>query len=252
MSVSLPDAKNKVSVLGCPGVGKTTFLIAAIYCLDKIGWARAKLESLPTEYGTIVDNLVSGKPLAPTVGLHGYVFDFNDFTYQGSEVKAGWFSNMSVRLTDLSGKDYQHCAALFKQSLDDVYSVLILIDPAREPHLKHALAGQLGPIVEAIRYLGTHQDDIKHIGFVFTKALLHNHKFQDMVGVLEEQIAPALGRARREEIDISYLEIDSRGPSETLEPVGIERVFYDVLSRECKVKKKRLDVTGPLERRIEA
>ncbi|MFO7836889.1 MAG: hypothetical protein R6V83_09550 [Candidatus Thorarchaeota archaeon] len=252
MSVSLPDAKKKVSVLGCPGVGKTTFLVAAIHQLDKAGWARADLETLPAEYGTIVDNLVAGKPLAPTVGLHGYVFDFNDFTYRNSEVKAGWFGSVSVRLTDLSGKDYQHSASLFKQSLNDVYSVLILIDPAREPTLKHSLAGQMGPIVEAIRYIAVYEDDIEHIGFVFTKALLHNHEYGRMVLILEEQLAPALNKARREGIDISFMEIDSRGPDETLEPLGIRRVFYDVLSRECKVKNERLDVTGPLERRIAA
>ncbi|MGV9168962.1 MAG: hypothetical protein ACOC38_03370 [Promethearchaeia archaeon] len=252
MSVSLPNAKKKISVVGCPGVGKTTFLVASIYQLDKAGWARAELETLPPEYGTIVDNLVAGKPLAPTMGLHGYVFDFNDFTYRESEVKAGWFGNVSVRLTDLSGRDYQHSASLFKQSLDDVYSVLILIDPAREPKIEHSFAGQMGPIVEAIRYIAASDDDIEHIGCIFTKALLHNHPFQRMVSILEEQLAPALNKARREDIDISFLEIDSRGPSETLEPLGIQRVFYDVLSRECKVKSERLDVSGPLERRIVA
>lgn len=252
MAVSLPDAKKKVSVAGCPGVGKTTFLAAAIYHLDKIGWARADLETLPPEYGAIVDNLVAGQPLAPTVGLHGYIFDFNDFTYKGSEIKTGWFGNVDVRLTDLSGRDYEHSASLFKQSLNDAYSVLILIDPACKANLRQSFAGQMNPIVETVRYIAACDDDIEHIGFVFTKALLHDHEFNNMVSILEEQLAPALNKARREGIELSFLEVDSRGPSNTLEPVGIERVFYDVLSRGCRVKDERLDVTGPLERRVVA
>ncbi|MHA2023524.1 MAG: Rab family GTPase [Candidatus Thorarchaeota archaeon] len=247
MAVQLPSAKKNIAVIGNPGVGKTTFLVSAIHYLGSIGWAEIEMDSLPSDYAAAVDSMISGQPLSPTLGLNGYIFKFEDFTYKGSEIKTGWFGNVTIRVTDLAGDDYRHGTSLFKQAIADSFVVLFLIDLTQSGSLTHSLAGQVAPLYNAIQYIVDFEKDVKHLELVFTKRFLHDYKYEEIVELVNEQLGPVLNIARRNKIDITMFEIDSRGKSGRLEPSGFEPVFYNALCYGCKVRGNKVDVEGPIQ-----
>lgn len=236
MFTSLTASGKGIALIGNPGVGKTTFLIAAIHYLDKIGWARIKFKELPPEYGTLVDLLISGKPLSPTLRMSEYALEFSNVSYKGVELKTGVFGKITFKIIDMSGQDYRATTRNFKHAVRDAFAALFLLDPSLDENFAHSLSGQILPIDKAIRYILGYERDIKYFGFIFTKSNLHNHYFDDMVNLLEEQLTPLFNLARRSGVKINIFEIDSRGKDGKLDPEGFEPIFFDTLSVVCKVK----------------
>lgn len=236
MISSLTASGKGIALIGNPGVGKTTFLIAAIHYLDKIGWARIKFKEIPPEYGILVDLLISGKPLSPTLRMSEYALEFSNVSYKGVELKTGVFGKITFKIIDMSGQDYRSTTYNFQDAVHDAFAALFLIDPSLSDNFAHSLAGQIEPLDRALRYIFKYERDIKYYGFVFTKSNLHNHYFDDMVSLFEEQLTPLLNRARERGVRINMFEIDSRGRDGKLDPEGFEPIFFDALSVVCKVK----------------
>ena len=236
-----------IALLGTPGVGKTTFVIASIHHLEKIDWARIDWKDLPREYGGLVDQLVSGSPLSPTLRLSDYRLQFTNIEYRGSILKMGWFGKVKLEVTDMSGEDYRSRNLPFAECVQDAFAALLLMDPSRSANLAESMAGQIAPLFNAIKYLSGKECDIKYLGLIFTKRYLHKHKLGDIAGFLTQQLLPILSIAERARIQINMFEIDSRGKEGRLDPQGLEQIYYDTLSFVSKVKGARAQLTGTLE-----
>ncbi len=235
-----------IALLGNKGTGKTTFLVASIHRLSELKWIEANLKKLPDDYGMWIDLMISGKPLPPTVKEYAYPLKFKKrILFKGSIIKMGWlFSGMTLRVGDMRGEDYTRTTPKFKRAVEDVSAVLVTIDPSDSDELGDALAGQIQPLIDGIRYM-IHErgGDLEYLGFVITKRSKHNHTIEEIRNYIEMALRPILSYLDENGTIFRVLEVDSRGPDNRLAPWAIEYVYYDMLATLCKVEGTRLDVT---------
>lgn len=234
LSNLFPSGKG-IALIGNPGVGKTTFLIASIHYLNSIGWAKVKLKELPPEYGSLVDLLVSGKPLTPTINLSEYSLEFSNIEYRGTKLKTGMFGKITFKLVDLSGQDYRRGTQVLAEAVRNVFAALFLIDPTGGSNFPLSLAGQIGPLDAAVRYMLEREKDIRFFGIVFTKRLLHKYDFTRMTEFVEEQLTPILRIIKEHGVRLRFFEVDSRGRTGTLDPEGLEPIYFETLQTVCKI-----------------
>ncbi len=226
------------SLIGNPGSGKSNLFLAAFHQFTHIGWTQDKR---PPEWGLWMSSVLSGKPLPPTIKQNDYEMRFNDVFYKGSRIKTGW-GGLTLRIRDIRGDDYARSTDVFKESVRGASAVLITIDPSKAQDLGPAIGDQVYPLVNAIDYMLENEKKIKYMGLVFTKRALHNHSIHKIRYFVTKQLGPLVNDVRRKGINLSMLEVESRGTMNELEPWGLEPLFYDMLSSICKVEGQTIDV----------
>jgi hypothetical protein len=232
-----------ISLIGNPGVGKTTFFLAMLHQLDKIGWAPQNWKTLPEKYEDWIEAMIAGERINPTLKLNLYSLNLRDFQYKNSIVKTGWFGRLSIKIRDIQGDDYRRTTETFKEAVNGVSAVLAMIDPTCDKDLGSALVGQIAPLVRSMRYIAQNERNVKYVGFIFTKRALHGHPIKKIRHFIEDQLGAMVNAARRSGLIIRMLEVESRGLYNRLEPWGVEEVIYDLASHVCKVEGTKYDVT---------
>lgn len=226
------------SLIGNPGSGKSNLFLAAYQQFTHIGWIKSPR---PPEWGLWMSNILSGKPLPPTIKQNSYEMKFNDIVYEGSRIRTGW-GGLSLKIRDLRGADYEKTTDAFRESVKGASAVLITIDPSQAQVLGPAIGNQVLPLVNAIDYMLDYEKKLKYVGFIFTKRALHNHSIRKIRSFVTRQLGPMINDVRRKGIHLRMLEVESRGIKYELDPWGIEPVFYDMLASICKVDGPRIDV----------
>lgn len=237
-----------VSLIGNPGSGKTTFFLAMVHHLDKIGWAPQDWNTLPEKYGDWIEAMIAGEQINPTIKLNEYSLNLDSFEYKGSKVSTGFFSSLNMKIRDIKGDDYRRNTDTFKEAVRGASAILVMIDPTRDKEeLGSALVGQVAPLFRSMRYISQNEKSVEYVGLVFSKRSLHNHAIQKIRYFIEDQLGPMMRAARRSGINPRMLEVESRGLYNRLEPWGIEQVVYDFASHICRVSGPIHDVTADPE-----
>lgn len=226
------------SLIGNPGSGKSNLFLAAYNRFTEIGWTQ---DRRPPEWGLWMGNILSGRPLPPTIKQSNYEMRFRDVLYKGSRIKTGW-GGLRLKIRDIIGDDYARTTDAFKESVSGASAVLITIDPSGSQDLGPAIGEQVYPLVSAVDYMLDFEKKIKYVGLVFTKRALHTHSIRKIRHFVTKQLGPLVNDVRRRGIRLRMVEVESRGRGNALEPWGIEPVFYDMLASICKVEGPRIDI----------
>ncbi|MHA1862759.1 MAG: hypothetical protein ACTSWA_03240, partial [Candidatus Thorarchaeota archaeon] len=239
----------KISFIGNPGTGKTTFLVASIHKLNDLNWTKFDIKKLPDDYGLWIDQLMSGRTLPPTVKDYSYPLKFHKkIIFKGSTVKLGRLGGITIEVKDLRGEDYRRTTATFKEAIAKSSAVLISLDPSDSTDLGMSLSGEIQPVIDGIRYMVSSLGrKLEYIGFIITKRAMHNHTIEEIREFLHIPLGPVFRYLKEKKIVVRTLEVDSRGSNNRLEPWGLEYVYYDVLSHLGRVDGNRLDVTKDAE-----